>query len=615
VLGRTLNLGILAHVDAGKTTLTERLLYAAGVIDAPGSVDRGTTQTDTLELERQRGITIKAAVVSFPIGDVTVNLIDTPGHPDFIAEVERSLDVLDGAVLVVSAVEGVQAQTLVLMRALQRLRIPTLVFLNKVDRIGADVERIVAELQARVAPEAVATWAIDLPALAERDAGLLEAYVDGTVVGEAELRHALAAQTAAGLLRPVFAGSAITGAGVDALTRGIAELLPARAGDPGAPLDGTVFKIERGPDGQKVAYARLFAGSLRVRERAHGDAKVTALSVFDHGGAVRRNEAVAGEIAKVWGLREIQVGDRIGDAGSRLARHRFAPPLLEARVDAVDRGEQQQLRVALEQLSEQDPLIAFRQSAQNDELSVSIYGEVQKEVLEATLAREYGLAVTFRETTPICVERPLGEGRAIEVFNTPTNPHHATIGFLVEPLPDDSGIEVSVEVPHTDAPLYIYKRYELFALAMDEYVRESLQLGPNGWRVTDCRVTMTDSGYTLADGPPSKRGPMPTAADIRKLTPIVLAQALSRAGTAVCEPMVRATVDLPVASVGAVLAALGRLDASVEAAELRDATAIVRATLPAAHTGDLQRQLPGLTSGEGALETAFAGYRRVNGSR
>ena len=139
---RTLNLGILAHVDAGKTSLTERLLYAAGVIDEIGSVDDGSTQTDSLALERQRGITIKSAVVSFLIesdrsGDVTVNLIDTPGHPDFIAEVERVLSVLDGAVLVISAVEGVQAQTRVLMRALRRLGIPTLIFVNKIDRSGA----------------------------------------------------------------------------------------------------------------------------------------------------------------------------------------------------------------------------------------------------------------------------------------------------------------------------------------------------------------------------------------------------------------------------------------------------------------------------------------------
>ena len=153
---RTLNLGILAHVDAGKTTLTERLLFAAGVIDEVGSVDDGSTQTDSLALERQRGITIKSAVVSFAVDDVTVNLIDTPGHPDFIAEVERVLGVLDGAVLVVSAVEGVQAQTIVLMRTLQRLGIPTLIFVNKIDRAGADGRRVLHAISQRLTPAVVA---------------------------------------------------------------------------------------------------------------------------------------------------------------------------------------------------------------------------------------------------------------------------------------------------------------------------------------------------------------------------------------------------------------------------------------------------------------------------
>ncbi|HTK44325.1 MAG TPA: GTP-binding protein, partial [Patescibacteria group bacterium] len=135
---RTLNLGILAHVDAGKTTLTERLLFTAGAIDRVGSVDAGTTQTDSLELERERGITIRSAVASFAVGDLAVNLVDTPGHPDFIAEVERVLGVLDGAVLVVSTVEGVQPQTPLLFRALQRRKVPTLIFGNKIDRAGAD---------------------------------------------------------------------------------------------------------------------------------------------------------------------------------------------------------------------------------------------------------------------------------------------------------------------------------------------------------------------------------------------------------------------------------------------------------------------------------------------
>src|SRR6476620_11225304 len=156
----TLNLGILAHVDAGKTTLTERLLYAAGVIDAVGSVDEGTTQTDSLALEQQRGITIKSAVVSFTIADVTVNLIDTPGHPDFIAEVERALSVLDGVVLVISAVEGVQPQTRILMRALARLRVATLLFVNKIDRRGARYESLLEEIAARLTPAIVAMGSV-----------------------------------------------------------------------------------------------------------------------------------------------------------------------------------------------------------------------------------------------------------------------------------------------------------------------------------------------------------------------------------------------------------------------------------------------------------------------
>src|SRR3977135_12983 len=152
---RTLNLGILAHVDAGKTSLTERLLYAAGVIDEVGSVDDGSTQTDSLALEQQRGITIKSAVASFTIDDVTVNLIDTPGHPDFIAEVERVLSVLDGVVLVVSAVEGVQPQTRVLMRTLQRLHIPVLFVVNKIDRGGAQYERVLHSLSETLTPAIV----------------------------------------------------------------------------------------------------------------------------------------------------------------------------------------------------------------------------------------------------------------------------------------------------------------------------------------------------------------------------------------------------------------------------------------------------------------------------
>ncbi len=219
---RTLNLGILAHVDAGKTTLTERLLYAAGAIDEIGSVDAGTTQTDSLALERQRGITIKSAVVSFAIDDVAVSLIDTPGHPDFIAEVERALSVLDGAVLMISAVEGVQPQARILMRALRRLRVPTLMFVNKIDRRGAGYERPLRAISERLTPAIVAMGSAHglgtraagftpyggadaaftarlAEVLAERSDPILAAYVDGERgIPYRRLRAELAAQTRRG---------------------------------------------------------------------------------------------------------------------------------------------------------------------------------------------------------------------------------------------------------------------------------------------------------------------------------------------------------------------------------------------------------------------------------
>ena len=160
---KTLNLGILAHVDAGKTTLTERLLYDSGVIDQLGAVDAGTTQTDSLPLEQRRGITIKSAVASFPIGNVAVNLIDTPGHPDFIAEVDRVLNVLDGVLLVISAVEGVQAQTRILMRSLQRLKIPALLFVNKIDRPGANPEDVLRDIASRLKVAAFAMGRVTSP--------------------------------------------------------------------------------------------------------------------------------------------------------------------------------------------------------------------------------------------------------------------------------------------------------------------------------------------------------------------------------------------------------------------------------------------------------------------
>jgi ribosomal protection tetracycline resistance protein len=620
---RTLNLGILAHVDAGKTTLTERLLYAAGVIDAIGSVDKGTTQTDSLALEQQRGITIKSAVVSFAIDDVTVNLIDTPGHPDFIAEVERVLSVLDGAVLVVSAVEGVQAQTRVLMRALQRLHVPTLVFANKIDRAGADDERVLQRISERLTPAIVpmgtardlgtraadftpcdgadASFATTLvSALAERDDALLAAYVDDeTSVSYRRLRRELAAQTRRALVHPVFFGSAITGAGVDSLMSGIAELLPAAEADLDGPASGTVFKVERGPAGEKVAYVRMFSGTLRTRERLtfgrDAEGKVTAIGVFDRGAAVQRASVSAGEIGKLSGLGEIQVGDAIGRPRTAAQHHHFAPPTLETVVVPRRPGERGALWVALTQLAEQDPLIDVRRDDRRQEISVSLYGEVQKEVIQATLADDFGIDVGFCETTTICVERPVGTGAAVEMLGKP-NPFLATVGLRVEPAPD-TGVryEREREVLGT-LPLAFFN-------AVEETVQQTLQQGLYGWQVTDCAVTMTQTGYC----------PVSTARDFRLLTPLVLMRALKQASTVVCEPIHRFRLEIPADTLGAVMPVLPRLRAVPDATAMRASSGTLEGVVPAAHANELQHQVRALTRGEGVLECTFDRYEPVRG--
>jgi ribosomal protection tetracycline resistance protein len=600
LLRRTLNLGILAHVDAGKTTLTERLLYAAGVIDILGSVDKGTTQTDSLALEQQRGITIKSAVVSFPIDGVTVNLIDTPGHPDFIAEVERVLSVLDGSVLMISAVEGVQPQTRILMRALQRLDIPALLFVNKIDRPGADPEGVLDAIEQRLTPEIVPMGSA---------AGLGTRAAEFAPFGPADAE--LVERARAGKLHPVFFGSALTGAGVNEVMDGIAQLLPARADDGDGPLSARVFKIERGPAGDRIAYTRLFSGTVHVRDRFDAG-KVTALRVFADGDAVQRDEAQAGEIARLWGLTEIRIGDWLGEPRGGVEHH-FAPPTLEAVVAPSDPADGQRLRVALGQLAEQDPLIDIRQDDTRGEISVSLYGEVQREVVETTLADEYGLEVEFRETTTICIERPTRTGEAVEILNTPTNPFHADLGLRLDPVAPGSGVEVRFDVDPRDAPLYVFKTFESFREHMDTFVRLALEEGLHGWEVTDCAVTVTKIGYSLADGPPSRRGPMPTARDLQKLTPLVLLQALEQGGSTVCEPFFRISAEVPTEAVGPVLAALGRLGGGGGTPSSRGELTMLETALPASRVQELRRRLPGLTGGEGVLESEFADYQPVSG--
>ncbi|MFB9661120.1 GTP-binding protein [Glycomyces mayteni] len=624
-----LNLGILAHVDAGKTSLTERLLFDAGIIDRVGSVDSGSTQTDSMELERRRGITIQSAVVAFRLGDTTVNLIDTPGHTDFIAEVERALRVLDGAVLVVSAVEGVQAQTRVLFRTLERLGVPTLLFVNKVDRRGAREADLLGDLASMLSPNllpmgtvrAIGTGGAEAVPFrfgdrdfADRAADLLSAGSDEFLAaylddpGSLDYDRELAAQVRAGRAHPVYFGSAVTGAGVAALTEGVRRYLPVPQGDPDAEPRGTVFKVEH--VNQKVAYVRMRAGRIAPRDaltayrrgeygavESH-EGKVTGVEVFDHGTVTVPGEAGPGSIAKVKGLSDIRIGDVIGSPDGLATGGLFTPPTLETVVRPADPNDRVPLNRALLSLAERDPLVDPHLDELSEEMAVRLYGEVQKEVVASLLDEEFGIGVEFEETRAIHVERPVKAASALhEMGPWQQTTNVATVGLRLEPGEPGSGLHYGLEVERGSLTRALRN-------AVEEGVFAYLRRGLYGWAVTDCRVWLTATGYI---------GRTSTAGHFRDTTMYLLDVMLKESGTVVCEPVNRFHVEFPAGAGNAVLKTLGEARADIKGQFSTETTGYVSGFMPTEAVHGVERRLPGLTEGLALFTTEFEEYRPVFG--
>jgi ribosomal protection tetracycline resistance protein len=628
---RWLNLGVLAHVDAGKTSLTEALLHAGGALGQLGRVDDGTTQTDTMALERRRGITIRTAVATFAVDDVAVNLVDTPGHPDFIAEVDRSLAVLDGAVLVLSAVEGVQAQTIVLHRALRRLRVPSVFMINKIDRDGADVERVLAAIRRRLTPAAIplgrahdqGTPAASYrpsdrhhpavaeqltAALAEHDDRVLRTWVDqGRALDAGQLDRHLERLTRDARVHPVVYGSAVTGAGVADLIGTITSLLAAPVSDANGPLDAAVFKIDRSSQ-DRVCFVRIRSGSLTVRDHVplgpEREGIVTGLEVQEPGGPVGRSRVTAGQVARVHGLSAARIGDRIGSTAPTTGSAAFPRPALETAVVARDPGQQVALHAALAELADIDPLIGLRPDDHHGAVRISVYGEVQQQVIADTLAAEYGIAADFRAATVICVERPARAGRAVLRMGEGDHLHHYTLGVTVEPAAPGAGVQLIIAAPRSTLPLHVYSTVEDFADTVRGHLDEPLKAGPHGWQVTDLTVTVVESGY-IPPGPPP--------AHVRMTTARVVAEAIQRAGTVVCEPVDRFRIEAPPDVVSSVLGLLGRHRAIPEAPEAGASVVVITGTMPTAEVDAVRLRLPGVTRGEGLLESAFDHHAPTSG--
>ncbi len=600
------NIGIFAHVDAGKTTLTEHLLMHAGVIRQAGSVDSGTTRTDNLPVERRRGISVKASCVSLAWQGTAINLIDTPGHVDFSAEVERSLWALDGAVLVVCAKEGVQPQTEVLFEALARQKVPTVIFINKTDLEGADVQRTLGQIRRRLSPWAVMAGdaAAVTEVVCEQDDELLEKYFSGEEIGDELIQEHFTRLARGGTLYPVFTGSALRNEGVLAVLEAIVRFLPPPETVDG--LCGVAFAAQQDRVLGRGVWMRLYGGRLENRaavtlpagvdpvsgEMRFVQRKVTQIKSVSGGdvGALQ-----AGEIGIVYGLGDIRIGHVLGD--EKLLPRRVEPgllrtPLITVQVIPNTPDEMQSLRAACETLAGEDPLLQAHYSRSLNEMQLHVMGAIQLEILQELLDTRFGLKVTFSQPTVIYRETIAQTTNGFVAYTWP-KPCWAIMDFTIEPAERGSGVTFASVAPVKDIALHYQHQVEQ-ALPL------ALSQGRLGWPVTDVKITLTGGSHHQFHTHPL---------DFIVATPMGIQDGLRRGGSVLLEPILDVKFLLPPECVGRVMSDVAAMRGEVTETLTDDDRVILTATLPVQTSMDYASTLASLSSGRGGMSIRLKGYR------
>lgn len=498
---KIINIGVLAHVDAGKTTLTESLLYNSGAITELGSVDKGTTRTDNTLLERQRGITIQTGITSFQWENTKVNIIDTPGHMDFLAEVYRSLSVLDGAILLISAKDGVQAQTRILFHALRKMGIPTIFFINKIDQNGIDLSTVYQDIKEKLSAEIVIKQKVELypnmcvtnfteseqwDTVIEGNDDLLEKYMSGKSLEALELEQEESIRFQNCSLFPVYHGSAKNNIGIDNLIEVITNKFYSSTHRGQSELCGKVFKIEYSEKRQRLAYIRLYSGVLHLRDSVRisekEKIKITEMYTSINGELCKIDKAYSGEIV-ILQNEFLKLNSVLGDTKLLPQRERIENPLplLQTTVEPSKPQQREMLLDALLEISDSDPLLRYYVDSATHEIILSFLGKVQMEVTCALLQEKYHVEIEIKEPTVIYMERPLKKAEYTIHIEVPPNPFWASIGLSVSPLPLGSGMqyESSVSLGYLN---------QSFQNAVMEGIRYGCEQGLYGWNVTDCKI-------------------------------------------------------------------------------------------------------------------------------
>ncbi|RLD40367.1 MAG: GTP-binding protein [Bacteroidetes bacterium] len=619
---KIINIGIVAHVDAGKTSITEQFLFKSGAIRNLGSVDKGTSQSDSLAVEKERGISVRSASASFEWKGIKINLIDTPGHVDFSAEVERSLRALDCAILVLSAVEGVQAHADTLWKALRKTNIPTLIFINKIDRAGADTDSVIREIKKELSPDIVGLNTVldegtnevsisdlnssdsfdDLNAeftesVLNNDEVLMERYLNNENITTDELKQSMSQQVLDNKLFPTLLGSAKYAIGIIELLDAITQFMPTAKGDPSAAVSGIVYKVEHDKTIGKIASVRLFNGTLKNRDmvfNASQDKEEKISQIRKLRGQKWEDIGIlsAGDTGALCGLSSIKAGDIIGTSEGIHQPVSLNAPLLTVKLSPLKTEDYSSLVKAMQMLTDEDPMIDLLWLKEERELHIKIMGLIQLEILEHILDDRFNLKVEFGSPSVIYKETPATSGEAFEEYTMP-KPCWAVVRFKLEP-----GERGSCVIYHSEIGVnQIAKRYQQ---EIERTLPLALKQGIYGWEITDLEITLIGGEHHNIHS---------RAGDFAVATPMAILNGLKKTGSILREPMLTYTITGPEENLGKVISGLTQLRAELGNPLLLNDKFKISGTIPVATSLDYAAKLSAITGGKGKLSTRFSGYR------
>ena len=578
---------LLAHVDAGKTTLSEALLYESGVIRTRGRVDHKDAFLDTSPLERERGITIFSKQACFSYGNMDVTMLDTPGHVDFSSEMERTLQVIDYAVLIISGTDGVQGHTETVWKLLQKYRIPTFFFVNKMDLPGADKAAVLKELQAKLSPYCV-DFTEEEELLCENVAmceeTLLETYLEeGTFDLKKEVRRLVSGT----LLYPCYFGSALQNEGVEALLEGLESYT--KMPEYQKEFAGKVYKITRDDAGQRLTHMKLTGGELKLRDEIEGIGKVNEIRVYSGEKYTLQQEVKAGDICAVPGFTDTYAGQGVGKEADFCANQ--LAPVCNYQILLPEGTEEAIAWRQLKQLEEEDPNLHLSWQAQTREIFIQPMGEVQLEVIKRMVSERYGMDIAFGSAT--ILYRETIEDTVIGMGHFEPLRHYAEVHLKMEPLPRGSGLQFVTECSEDELDLN-WQRLILTHLGEKEFTGVL-----TGSPITDIKFTLIAGRAHLKHT---------EGGDFRQATYRAVRQGLRQAKSRLLEPMYQFRMEVPMEQIGRVMSDVGKMHGTFRQQPDDGEMSAIEGICPVASMAGYGTEFAAFTKGRGRMTLSFCGY-------